>query len=289
MVRATHSPILIAAAVMMAGCARETVAHQQPEREANHLMVVLDRAGFNPEKVIDDTSRILRFKVQVPKDQLAEALFEMEKLNLPKTQVRGTDKIFEGRYIPTELQLEAQRIAGIEGDLVNDLREFPHVVNVRVAVSIPAKDPLRDVTEVVPKPKASVMVVYDPDRKNKPPISANEFRDFVQAKLPQLNSENVKVVLVQNSSPLPGAAQAAQAAQAAIGLDTAPLGCAEVDTLMGINVCRGSFRQIVNILLILVITAGLLAGLAVISVLRALRYRHDLTRLTAEFEQLAKR
>ncbi|MEL7369024.1 MAG: hypothetical protein AAFN74_08950, partial [Myxococcota bacterium] len=62
----------------------------------------------------------------------------------------------------------------------------------------------------------------------------------------------------------------------------------EKDSAVGISVCKGNRRKVFNIVIGAVITAALLAGLAVIAVLRAMRYRKDLTRLTAQFQQIRK-
>ena len=173
---------------------------------------------------------------------------------------------------------------------MNALRKVPRVIDVQAAVSIPEDNPLRDVNEARPRPKASVIVIYDPDESDAPPMKSNEFQQFVQAKLPELRSSEVSVQLVRSPSAIKRANGAAAA-----GGDPSVLGqvfdstrACEKESVIGIVVCKGNRKKVINIVLGAVIVAGLLAGLAVVAVLRAMRYRKDLTRLTAQFQQVRK-
>lgn len=283
--------VALAGLFILNGCAQETVAHQQVERAANRILVLLKNEGLDPSKLEDDKSRELRFNVIVPQDQFADALAVLEKHNLPETPEPDTAAMFqEGGLIPTTEQERAKRVVGVEGDIVNALRKVPRVVSVQAAVSIPEDNPLRDVNEARPRPKASVIVVYDPDEKNAPPLTSEDFQRFVQAKLPELRSTEVFVTLVRNPAAAKVAADGSgngDLAMLAPAIDPAR-GCMEKETVIGIVVCKGNRKKVINIILIAVIVAGLLAGLAVVAVLRAMRYRKDLTRLTAQFQNVRK-
>ena len=281
---------LLTSLVLLSGCAQETVAHQQMERSANKILVILKNEGLDPAKVKDDESRELRFNVLVPQDQVASALAVLEKHNLPETPRPDTAQMFQsGGMIPTTEQERAKRVVGVEGDIVNALRKVPRVVDVQAAVSIPEDNPLRDVNEARPRPKAAVIVVYDPDDNGAPPMSSTEFQQFVQAKLPELRSSEVSVQLVRN----PGAVTRAAGSNGNGGVGVLeggfdPTRACEKENVIGIVVCKGNRKKVINIVLVAVIVAGLLAGLAVVAVLRAMRYRKDLTRLTAQFQQVRK-
>ena len=266
---------LLSTVLVLHGCSYETVAYQQTDRDANHIIVQLAREGLDARRRPDDTSRTLRFKVDVPSDQMLDALEVLEKYNLPRVRVPDTKDILDRPHmIPTQPQLEAQRVAGIEGDIVNALRDLPRVVEVKAAVSIPRDNPLRDATEAIVHPKASVFVVYEPGQEHRPPVAPSEFKRFVQAKLPELTAEGVQVVLVANS---------------AVAEVELPTGCEPESLLFGISVCQGSAKGLLNLVLVAAVAAGLLAGLAIIAVLRAMRYRRDLTRLTAELGHVGPR
>ncbi len=56
--------------------------------------------------------------------------------------------------------------------------------------------------------------------------------------------------------------------------------------MIGIDVCKGERTKVHTMLVLAVATAGILAGMVIFAVLRAMRYRKDLTRLTAQFEKV---
>lgn len=267
-----------------AGCAQEIVAHQQVERDANHMLVLLQRAGIEPMKERDTSSRDLRFNILVPPSDATTALVVLERNNLPKTPRPDTAAMFsEGGMIPTTEQERAKRVVGIEGDIVNALRDLPQVVDVDAAVSIPEVDPLRDINEEAPKPKASVIIVWRPGKSSTPPFEASDVQKFVQAKLPELRLASVNVLLLPASDDHFGASGARN------GSSGPPIdpsrGCLEKERVLSIDVCQGSRQKIFQVVLLAGIFAAILAALCVVAVLRAMRYRKDLTRLTAQFQK----
>ena len=285
--------VLLIGALGSSGCAEETIAHQQPERQANRILVLLRGSGVEASKVRDEDSRDLRFNVRVRGPDAASALAVLEKHNLPETPRTGTAESFEGGgMIPTAEQERAKRIVGVEGDIVNSLRQVPRVISVEAAVSIPEEDPLRDETLERPKPKASVILVYLPDATGTPPVSTEEVQRHVQAKLPEMKSSEVNVLLMPGSGDGPLAGGSAPNGDdgefaAAPEIDPA-LGCVEKEAILGIEVCAGETKKVLNWIIVAVMVSGIMAGLAVLAVLRALRYRRDLTRLTAQFQQVRK-
>lgn len=279
-IRSAALPLLLA---LTSACAQETIAHQQEEREANRILVLLRQSGIEPQKLKDEESRELRFNILVAQDKAADALAVLEAHDLPKTDRPDTAAMFqESGMIPTTEQERAKRVVGVEGDIVNALRKVPRVVSVEAAVSIPPDDPLRDVTEERPKPKASVIVVYQPDDSGTPPLSPDDVQKFVQAKLPELRSVGVNVLLIPSKEGVASNGDGVKAGVAPM-IDPAK-GCPEKERVIGIEVCQGSRKKIINLVIASVIVAGLLAALAVVAVLRAMSYRKDLTRLTAQFQ-----
>ncbi len=274
------------ALLLAAACAQETVAHQQPEREANHILVKLRNGGVDASKLRSEGARDLVFDILVPGEDTATALRILEDNNLPKAARKGTEKIFGegGGMIPTSEQERAKRIAGVEGDIVNSIRSIPQVISVEAAVSIPKEDPLRDVNVERPRPKASVIILYVPDSSGTPPISIEEVQRHVQAKLPEMKSPEVNVLLLPASPDKVAAAAGGEETPVAAPIDPA-VGCAKKERVLGIDVCQGEKKKVLNGLVGSVVVAFLLAGLSVVAILRAMKYRKDLTRLTAQFQQ----
>lgn len=276
---------LTAALTGLAGCAQETIAHQQEERQANRILVLLRESGIEAQKLRDEGSRDLRFNVSVGGADSASALSILEKHNLPEKERTGTAESFgSGGMIPTAEQERAKRIVGVEGDIVNSLRKVPRVISVEAAVSIPEEDPLRDETTERPRPKASVIVVYLRDGSGTPPVSAEEVQRHIQAKLPELKSNEVNVLLLPSGEGGP-AGEGGAAGVAAAVIDPA-VGCVAKERVLGVDLCAGEGTKLKNYLLGAVVLSGIMATLAVVAILRALRYRRDLTRLTAQFRQV---
>lgn len=269
--------------VLLSACSEETVVHQQPEREANRILSKLRTSSIDAKKVRDEESRDVRFNIVVPSPSANSAYQVLEDNNLPETERAGTERLFsEGGMIPTRQQEMAKRIAGIENDVINSLRQLPRVIDVKVAVSIPESDPLRDPTEIRPRPKAAVLVIYQPQGLEKPPVPTEDVQRFVQAKLPELRPNEVGVTFLPSEALPDDEVLNADGTAAVIGRD--PKNSCEKAKVLGVEVCTGERKRMLNYLILMMVSVGLASVLAVLAILRALRYRKDLTRLTAQFE-----
>ena len=153
---------------------------------------------------------------------------------------------------------------------------------------IPQDNPLRDVNEAKPRPKIAVVITYLPDADNRPPIAVKDVQNFVQASLPEVRPEDVSAMLI----PFKDATQSGPSTSSGdpSGPSVAandPMYCKK-DGVIGIDVCTGQKKKVINGVIILLAIASILAVMAVVAVFRALRYRKDLTRLTAQVQQLRK-
>jgi type III secretion system YscJ/HrcJ family lipoprotein len=280
-------PVVLSLCLLATACAQETIAHQQEERFANKMLVLLADEGIEAQKLKDETSRELRFNIVVAKEKAPTALNVLERHNLPETRREGTAELFkEGGMIPTNTQERAKREVGVAGDIVNNLRRVPRVVDASALVSIPEDNPLRDVNEAKPKPKASVLIAYLPDADNRPPLSVEDVQRFVQASLPELKTAEVSVQMIPHTGG--GGPDPAMAGSTGGGTPTLAANACERDAVLGIEVCAGGKKKLINGIIVVIIVAGVLSAMAVIAVFRAMRYRKDLTRLTAQVAQIRK-
>ncbi len=274
--------LMIVFLALLSGCAQETIAHQQLERNANRILVLLGKSGIPADKIRDENSRDLRFNIVVAKAESQNALTILDRYNLPESPFEGTSAMFkEGGMIPTNTQERAKREVGVSGDIANGLRRIDRVVEVSALVSIPEDNPLRDVNEAKPKPKASVIISYLPDADNSPPVTVENVQSFVQAALPEMKSAEVSVQMIPVTSIGSAASADGSGGSAVIN------GC-ENRKVIGIDVCSHHQSKLVNAMLLMVTLAALLAGLVILSVLKAMRYRKDLTRLTKQVAQIRK-
>jgi type III secretory pathway lipoprotein EscJ len=274
--------LVLGLAASAAACAREPVAHQQLEREANRIVSLLIEAGIEEARSVkDEASRELRFNVEVPKDERGKALKILEQYNLPKPAADDTNSVFrEGGLIPTNEQLRAKREVGIRGDIINAISKIPRVIDVQAEVSIPEDNPLRDVNEAKPRPKASVLLLYLEDGDKSPPLMVEDVQKFVQAALPEIKSTEVSVNMFPSGN-IHGGKSGMPAPQI-----NPEKGCIERERVIGIDVCAGNKTKVQNLMLGAVVLAGVLSAMVIFAVLRAMRYRKDLTRLTAQFEKV---
>jgi type III secretion protein J len=182
--------------VMCAGCHGTVIAHDQPEREANRIVVVLRRAGVHAHKARAEDG----FRVSVPAVQMTAALEVLEHHNLPRPVPRGTGEVFaDGEWLPSRSQQRAKEVVGIEGDLDRALWGLPGVRDVRVAVSLRKGD---EVSGRPPRSKAAVFVVADASTPDRQDGLRQDILRFVRSKLPAAASEDVFVrVLTAPADP----------------------------------------------------------------------------------------
>jgi type III secretion system YscJ/HrcJ family lipoprotein len=282
-------PLVLFFSGLLGGCNQITVAHMQPEVGANELVFILQERGIEAEKIRDEESRDLVFNINVPAGRSTEALRILQEFNLPRLDYPDTAKIFqESGMIPTSEHERAKREVGMAGDLANALRDIPGIIKAHVVVSIPREDPLRDLTEERPRPKAAVVIMYIPDAEGRPPMTQPEVQRFAQGRLPEVRATEIEVLLLSaTASP---DVPALQAGKEKVTIDRLPAidpsrGCLEKDYFLGVEVCRGQKKRMFQLVIVAGLVAAILAVMAIIAVLRALRYRKDLTRLTAQFEK----
>jgi type III secretion system YscJ/HrcJ family lipoprotein len=284
-VRAIVGGIAIALLTLLStACKQETIAHQQIEREANKIVNLLMTSGIGDvTKVKDEGSRELRFNVIVPEGEKQKALQILELHNLPKNAADDTSAMFkEGGMIPTNEQQRAKREVGIRGDIINSLRAVPRVVDVQAVVTMPEDSPLRDPNDPKPKPKASVIVTYLEDGDKAPPIDVEGVQRFVQASLPEIKSTEISV----NMFPTGNIHDPGKDASGSAPIVDPQRGCVEKERVIGLEVCSGNKTKVYNLMLGMLVIAGVLSAMVIVAVLRAMRYRKDLTRLTAQFEKV---
>jgi type III secretory pathway lipoprotein EscJ len=191
---------LLMCSLLCVACAQEVVAHRQAERDANRILLLLDNYGIAAEKVPDGDARHPAFDVRVPLDKKTQAYAVLDKFNLPRPPVVTTkDLVAETSLIPSAEQERARIELGLMGDIVASLLELPLITHAHAAVTLPKKEPLADMNERQPRPKASVVLQYDASEEQ-PPFSKELVQRFVQARLPEIGPDEVHVDMIQSPS-----------------------------------------------------------------------------------------
>ncbi|MBI3180190.1 MAG: hypothetical protein HYZ27_11040 [Deltaproteobacteria bacterium] len=123
-----------------------------------------------------------------------------------------------------------------------------------------------------------MIIVYKPVGDNEVPIPVDAVQNFVQSSLPALKRTDVTVHMMPKLNGRRGSLKA----DGTPGTMVPGTGC-EPTGFIGVEVCVTSKGKLRNLIFGSVVFSFLIAGLAVVMTLRAMRYRKDLTRLTAQF------
>jgi type III secretion protein J len=248
----SRNTLLALFALALAGCA-VPVSGALDDNEANRVVVALDRASIDATKEPDPSSEG-RWRVLVPRDDVARALSTMREEELPRPTPPGVlDAVAKGALVPSEAAEHAQLVAGIAGDLERSLEGIDGVLSARIHLNVPAPSPLRDT--VPPRGSASVLVAH---LGSTPPISADSVQRLVAGGVAGLLPTDVAVVMVSRAAPARPAA----------------------DTGLGhvgpIAVARTSLRLLQGALVALVALVAVLAGATLVLHARLSRARGEL-------------
>jgi len=185
----------LALLLLLAGCA-VPVAAALDEDDANRIVVALDRAGVDGSKEVDAQSEG-KFRVLVPRDDVAKALSAMRDEELPRPRSVGVlDAMDKGALVPSAQAEHAQYVAGLAGELGRTLEGVDGVLVARVHLNLPPADPFRD----GPPAKASASVLIE-HRGSTPPLATDAVQRLVSGAVPNLATGDVTVVAVSRPAP----------------------------------------------------------------------------------------
>lgn len=228
------------------------VAASLDEDDANRIVVALDHAGVDGTKEIDAQSEG-KFRVLVPRDDVAKALATMRDEELPRPHsVSVLDAMDKGALVPSAQAEHAQYVAGLAGELGSTLEGIDGVLVARVHLNLPAPDPFRD----GPPAKATASVLLE-HRGSTAPLATDAIQRLISGGVPNLAPADVTVVTVSRPAP-------------------AVHGEAQLAHVGPIAVARGSATALKGLLAGLVALAALLAVAALVLVSRLSRARAEL-------------
>ena len=131
---------LLAAALLLAGCDRETTLHSAlPERQANLVMAALLDAGIACHKVAGDENT---WNVMIGESDFAEATNLLERKGLPQREFKGVSESFRKTGMVSSPSEERIRFMdALAQDLSRTISSIDGVVDARVHVVLPDNDP----------------------------------------------------------------------------------------------------------------------------------------------------
>lgn len=192
----------LALVLVLASCAVEIV-HDLEELEANQLLASLQQQGIPAEKTRTVQGSTASYSLKVPGGQASKAWRIMREQNLPRPKRLGLGEVFaKPSLVPTATQERALLHHALGEEIAKTLQSVEGVVEARVHLVLPVRDPLAPGDAPRPAPRASALV-----RATAPaPIAREEVQRLVAGAVDGLKPEDVTVVIVTGARPAPAAA-----------------------------------------------------------------------------------
>jgi type III secretion protein J len=144
-----------AVTALLVGCGRIELYTDLSEQQANEVAAVLIAAEIDADKLRGEEKS---WAVRIDKAQLPRAMDVLETAGMPRRGTQGMAELFrKDGFISSPLEERARFIAATSLELQQTLSRMNGVVDARVHLAMPERDPLTDA--VVP-PSASVFVKY---------------------------------------------------------------------------------------------------------------------------------
>lgn len=191
---------LLAVCCLTACDRSKDIVHNLQEREANEIIVYLNRRGIQAQKVQEvkggggAAQGPVLYMVTVHSSVWVEAMALLNAAGLPRRPTKGLLDIFgEGGLVATEREEQIKYQAGLEQQIAATLLKIDGVLEADVALSVPEENPLNP--EAVVKDKtASVYIKHqgvldDPNSHLKTKI-----KQLVASAVDGLEFENVSVI-----------------------------------------------------------------------------------------------
>jgi len=197
--RSSNFLIPLLALFLATGCSIE-LQHGLMEEDANEIYVLLSKNGIGATKVAAGEGTDMRFTIQVPKSDAAQAAELLRANSLPRPMEKGFNHFAKGSMVPTAAEERAMMLKAIAGEVANALNKIDGVLESNVIVNIPETN---DLTQPENKPltSASVMIRYRPSLEGKPPVTEKDVQAFVSSAVQELKPDKVTVLLTPGLPP----------------------------------------------------------------------------------------
>lgn len=185
--------ILVLFSTLILGCTSE-LHHGLEEREANEIVVALERKGIEAQKKPDPRDPLF-WTVSVPEAVRVDAWNILSSEGLPRPRVQGF-----GEFYPREALVPSaseERIL-VQYATAQELRQtlvlVDGVVDAQVNLVIPEQPRIRLSGEEAPRPRASVLVKYREVVEGELPITEEEIARVVTGAVDRMLPEDVQVM-----------------------------------------------------------------------------------------------
>jgi type III secretion protein J len=182
------------------GC-RTRIQHGLDEREANRVVAALREVGVEANKIKEE-GRGSAFAVDVPRGQETRAIRTLLEQDLPRRRQRGFGEVYgKASLLPSATEQRARYVYALSGELAATLEASDGVLEARVHLVLPERDPLALREPTTERPRASVLLRVRPDVAT---LSADEVRRLVSGGVRDLEPAQVSVVIRPAATPRAG-------------------------------------------------------------------------------------
>jgi type III secretion protein J len=190
---------------LLVGCSSEII-HDVSEAEANEILGALQQRGLGGEKLRHVQGSKASYTVRVARADAVQAWRVLRDENLPRPERKGLGEVFgTSTLVPTATQERALIHHALAGELSKTLQSVAGVLEARVHVVLPARDPLAPADVPAPAPRASVLL-----RTSGPsPLSRVEVQQLVAGSVDAMKPEAVSVLIVSSHQQPPATATGA--------------------------------------------------------------------------------
>lgn len=127
--------------VLLVGCTRTALYSQLDEQQANELMAALLGAGIPASKQPSPSKT--GWEVEVDRGDIPYAMQVLNSRGLPRAQYRSLGDVFKKEgFASSALEEKARYLYGLSQELSRTLSRIDGVVEARVHIALPERDPL---------------------------------------------------------------------------------------------------------------------------------------------------
>ncbi len=175
----------------MVSCGTRELCSNLSETEAQKIIFILQQHGIDATKLKFGKGEKATFSVVVAQEDMVAANYILEIYHLPKRPEKGLSEVFSSTgIIPTQLEEKARYLSALQGEIAKTLEIVDNVSSARVHIVLPEKDQLSN-KELV-QTSAAVFIKYYGDKL---PITVEQVKNIVSHSVPNLDPENVAVVM----------------------------------------------------------------------------------------------
>jgi type III secretion protein J len=178
--------VLLILLALLSACGKVSLYSKLDEREANEMVSILSQANVSAVKNSPDGKT---WSVLVPQSEFAIANDSLRASGYPKEKFQSLCDIFKREgFISSSLEERARMICGLQQELARTVALIDGVLDARVHISVPERDPLSDKQRPA---SASVAIKHKPDVRLE--SLASDIKVLVVNSVEGLPYENVTV------------------------------------------------------------------------------------------------